>query len=55
MKKYLVIDNCLNFSFECNSKEEVLEKLGYEVGEITFDELMDDVNGGDYDIEVIEE
>jgi hypothetical protein len=53
--KYLVIDNCLNFSFECNSEEEVMEKLGYEVGEVTFDELMDDVNGGDYDIEVIGE
>jgi len=53
--KYLVIDNCLNFSFKCNSEEEVLKGLGYEVDEITFDELMDDVNGGDYDIEVIGE
>jgi hypothetical protein len=53
--KYLVNDNCLNFSFECNSEEEVIEKLGYEVGEITFEDLMDELNGGDYDIDVIEE
>jgi hypothetical protein len=53
--KYLVNDNCLNFSFECNSEEEVMEKLGYEVGEITFEDLMDELNGGDYDIDVIEE
>jgi hypothetical protein len=43
--KYLVNDNCLNFSFECNSEEEVMEKLGYEVGEITFEDLMDELNG----------
>jgi hypothetical protein len=53
--KYLVNDNCLNFSFECNSEEEVMEKLGYEVGGITFEDLMDELNGGDYDIDVIEE
>ena len=32
--KYLVIDYCLNFSFISNSKEELIESLGYELGEI---------------------
>jgi hypothetical protein len=37
--KYLVIDYCLNFSFISNSKEELIESLGYELGEIEFEEL----------------
>ena len=39
--KYLVIDYCLGFSFISNSKEELIESLGYEVGEIEFEELCD--------------
>jgi hypothetical protein len=54
MSKYLVIDYVLNFSFESDSKEELMESLGYEVDECSFEEFLSNVEG-EYEITVIEE
>jgi len=51
MKKYLKIDYVLNFSSICDTKEEVIESLGYEIDEISFEELVKRVEG---EIEIIE-
>jgi hypothetical protein len=45
MKKYIKIDYVLNFSSICDTKEEVIEGCGYEVDEITFEELLEKVKG----------
>jgi len=45
MKKYIKIDYVLNFSNICDTKEEVIESCGYEVDEITFEELLEKVKG----------
>jgi hypothetical protein len=54
MKKYLKVDleNCYGISF-CDTKEEVIEGCGYDVNEITFEELLIEVRGV-YDIVEIE-
>ena len=49
--KYLVIDYVLNFSFIVDSKKEFIDKMGYDVDEITFEELVDRLDG---EYEVIE-
>jgi hypothetical protein len=49
--KYLVIDYVLNFSFIVNSKAEFIEGMGYDIDEITFEELVDRLDG---EYEVIE-
>ena len=54
MSKYLVIDYVLNFSFESDSKEELMESLGFEVDECSFEEFLSNVEG-EYEITVIEE
>jgi hypothetical protein len=51
MSKYLVIDYVLNYNGYCDTKEEVIESLGYEVDEISFEELVKRVEG---EIEIIE-
>ena len=43
MKKYLVIDFPGNVSFICNTENEVIESMGYEVGEVDFIELLEQV------------
>ncbi len=50
--KYLVIDYVLNISCICDSKENVIESLGYDVDEITFEELVERVEG-EYEIREI--
>jgi hypothetical protein len=49
--KYRVIDYVLNFSFIVDSENEFIEGMGYEIGEITFEELVDRLDG---EYEVIE-
>ena len=49
--KYLVIDYVLNFSFIVDNENEFIEGMGYDVDEITFDELVDRLDG---EYEVIE-
>jgi hypothetical protein len=46
MKKYLKVDleNCYGISL-CDTKEEVIEGCGYDVDEITFEELLIEVKG----------
>ncbi len=51
MKKYLVIDYVLNFNFIVDDENEFIESMGYEVDEITFDELVERLDG---EYEVIE-
>jgi hypothetical protein len=55
MKKFIVFDNCLNLRFECDTENEVMECCGYDVDDMTFNEFYRMINGGDYDIEIIEE
>ena len=43
--KYLVIDYVLNFSFIVDNENEFIEGMGYDVDEITFDELVDRLDG----------
>jgi hypothetical protein len=43
--KYLKIDWELGFSSICDTKEEVIEGCGYDVDEITFEELLEEVKG----------
>ena len=49
--KYIKIDYVENFSSLCDTKEEIIESCGYEVGEITFEELLERIDG---EIEIIE-
>ena len=51
MSKYLKIDYVLNFNSFCDTKDEVIESLGYEIDEISFEELVKRVEG---EIEIIE-
>ena len=46
MTKYLVVDReeCYGISV-CDTKDEVIEGCGYEVDEITFEELCEQVSG----------
>jgi ribosomal protein L12E/L44/L45/RPP1/RPP2 len=50
--RYIVIDYTLRFSFECDNMDEVIEALGYELDEITFEELLEKVKG-EYEIGII--
>lgn len=43
IKKYLVIDFPGNFSFICNTAEEVIESMGYEVENVDFKTLLEQV------------
>lgn len=43
--KYLKIDFEGGFSSICDTKEEVIEGCGYDVDEITFEELLVEVEG----------
>ena len=49
--RYIKIDYTLNYSSLCDSKEEVIEGCGYEVDEITFEDLLEEVKG---EFEIIE-
>jgi hypothetical protein len=51
MSKQTIIDYTLNFSHLCDTKEEVIESCGYEVDEITFEDLLEKVKG---EFEIIE-
>jgi hypothetical protein len=46
MKKYLKVDlqDCYGISL-CDTKEEVIEGCGYDVDEITFEELLEMIEG----------
>jgi hypothetical protein len=46
MIKYLKVDleNCYGISL-CDTKEEVIEGCGYDVDEITFEELVEEIKG----------
>jgi hypothetical protein len=46
MIKYLKVDleNCYGISL-CDTKEEVIEGCGYDVDEITFEELVEEMKG----------
>ena len=48
---FIKIDYVESFSSICDSKEEVIESCGYEVGEIEFEVLLERLKG---EIEVIE-
>jgi hypothetical protein len=50
MKKYLVVDlnNCIGISL-CDTKDELFESCGYDVDEITFEELCKRLSG-EYEI-----
>lgn len=43
--KYLVIDFELGFSSICDTKKEVIEFCGYDINEITFEELLVEIEG----------
>jgi hypothetical protein len=45
MKRYLKVDFELGFTSICDTKEEVIEGCGYDVDEITFEELLEEVKG----------
>ena len=45
MKRFIKIDYQLNFSSICDSEEEVIEGCGYDVEEITFEDLLEEVKG----------
>jgi len=45
MPKFIKIDYQLNFSSICDSEEEVIEGCGYDVEEITFEDLLKKVKG----------
>jgi hypothetical protein len=45
MKKYIKIDYELGFSSICNTKEEVIEGCGFNINEITFEELLVKIEG----------
>ena len=42
---FIKIDYEMGFSSICDTKDEVIEGCGYEVGEITFEELLERVKG----------
>jgi hypothetical protein len=46
MIKYLKVDleDCYGISL-CDTKEEVIEGCGYDVDEITFEELVEEIKG----------
>ena len=46
MTKYLKVDlqDCYGISL-CDTKEEVIEGCGYDVDEITFEELLEKIKG----------
>ncbi len=50
MIKYLVVDlnNCYGISL-CDTKDELFESCGYDVDEITFEELCEQLKG-EYEI-----
>jgi hypothetical protein len=62
MIKYLKVDleDCYGISL-CDTKEEVIEGCGYDVDEITFEELLEEMKGiyeiveitGDFKIKMI--
>jgi hypothetical protein len=41
--KYIKIDYTGKFSSVCDTKEEVIESCGYDVCEITFEELLEKI------------
>jgi hypothetical protein len=45
MKRYLKVDFELSFTSICDTKEEVIEGCGYDIDEITFEELLEEVKG----------
>ena len=45
MKRFIKIDYQNNFSSICNSEEEVINGCGYDVTEITFEDLLEEVKG----------
>lgn len=49
--RYIKIDYTLNYSSLCDSKEEVIEGCGYDIDEITFEDLLEEVKG---EFEIIE-
>jgi hypothetical protein len=51
MKKFIVIDYTLNISWFNETEEEVIEALGYDSDEETFEEVLGKVSG---EYEVIE-
>ena len=50
MIKYLIVDlqNCYGISL-CDSKDELFESCGYDVDEVTFEQLCEQVSG-EYEI-----
>jgi len=42
---FIKIDYEMGFSSICDSEEEVIEGCGYDVDEITFEELLEQVKG----------
>jgi hypothetical protein len=46
---FIKIDYGMNFSSICDTEDEVIEGCGYEVGEISFSELLEKVKG-EYEI-----
>ena len=49
--KFIVIDFNGCFSSVCNTKDEVFESVGYDVNEVEFDVLLEQIKG---EYEVIE-
>ena len=45
MKRFIKIDYQNNFSSFCDSEEEVINGCGYDVTEITFEDLLEEVKG----------
>jgi hypothetical protein len=45
MIKFIKVDLEMGFSSICDTEEEVIEGCGYEIGEITFDELCIEMEG----------
>jgi hypothetical protein len=43
--KYIVIDHEVNVSIICDTQKEVIEYCGYDVHEITFEPLLEDIKG----------
>ena len=40
MIRFIKVDLEMGFSSICDTEEEVFESCGYEIGEVTFDELL---------------
>jgi hypothetical protein len=45
MKRFIKIDYDNNYSSICDSEEEVINGCGYDVEEITFEDLLEEVKG----------